>query len=74
MLAKVQLGEADAGMVHCPEVTPDIVGKLQVIKFPDRYNVRASYSVALVKGSPNPAAGRQFSDICVWSLRTVEPS
>jgi molybdate transport system substrate-binding protein len=63
VVTKVQLGEADAGIVYRSDVTPALAGKLQVIAIPDRYNVRASYAIALVKGASNTAAGRQFIDL-----------
>jgi molybdate transport system substrate-binding protein len=68
VVAKVQLGEADAGMVYRSDVTPAVAGKLQVINIPDRYNVLASYPIALVKGAPNPDAGRQFIDLVLSSI------
>ena len=63
VVTKVQLGEADAGIVYRSDVTPAQAGKLQVIAIPDRYNVLASYAIALVKDASNAAAGRQFIDL-----------
>ena len=63
VVTKVQLGEADAGMVYRSDVTPAVAGKLRVIDIPRTYNVLASYPIALVKGAPNPDAGRQFIDL-----------
>jgi molybdate transport system substrate-binding protein len=63
VVTKVQLGEADAGMVYRSDVTPAVAGKLRVIDIPSTYNVLASYPIALVKGAPNPDAGHQFIDL-----------
>lgn len=58
--AKVQLGEADAGMVYRSDVTPALVRYVRVLDIPDRYNVLASYPMAVLRGAPNPAAARTF--------------
>lgn len=63
VVTKVQLGEADAGMVYRSDVTPAVAPKVHVIEIPRRYNVIASYPIALVKAGPNPDAGRQFIDL-----------
>jgi molybdate transport system substrate-binding protein len=63
VVTKVQLGEADAGIVYRSDVTPAIAGKVTVIEIPSRYNVVASYPIALVKGTLNPDAGQQFIDL-----------
>jgi len=63
VVTKVQLGEADAGIVYRSDVTPAVAGKLRVIVIPDNYNVLASYPIALVKNAPNPDAGHEFIDL-----------
>ena len=63
VVTKVQLGEADAGMVYRSDVTPAVAGKLRVIDIPRPYNVVASYPIAVVRGAPNPDAGQQFIDL-----------
>ena len=63
VVTKVELGEADAGMVYRSDVTAAVAGKLRVIDIPRPYNVAASYPIALVKGAPNPGAGQQFIDL-----------
>jgi molybdate transport system substrate-binding protein len=63
VVTKVQLAEADAGIVYQSDVTPAVAGKLTVIQIPRDYNVVASYPIALVKGALNPEAGRQFIDL-----------
>ena len=63
VVGKVQLGEADAGMVYRSDVTPSVARYIQVIAIPDSANVIASYPIALVKGSREPDAGKAFVDL-----------
>ncbi len=48
VLAKVQLGEADAGIVYVTDVTSDVAADVTLIEIPDTMNVIASYPVAAV--------------------------
>lgn len=52
VLAKVQLGEADAGVVYASDaVASELAGVgLQVIEFPANIPVRADYPIAVVQG------------------------
>jgi len=59
VIAKVQLGEADAGAVYRSDVTSMVADKVIVIDIPDPYNVMASYPIAVVKGG-NSTGGQQF--------------
>ena len=59
VLAKVQLGEADAGIVYTTDVTPEIVDEVQVIEIPDAVNVAAAYPIAPVAGG-DPALAAAF--------------
>ncbi len=60
VVAKVQLGEADAGIVYCSNVTPALAGKLGEIAIPDQFNVTATYPIAVLKSAPNDDPARQF--------------
>jgi molybdate transport system substrate-binding protein len=60
VVAKVQLGEADAGIVYRSDVTPATAGRVGVIDIPDRYNVIASYPIAVLKDAPNREAAGAF--------------
>jgi molybdate transport system substrate-binding protein len=68
VVTKVQLGEADAGMVYRSDVAPPTAGQLQVIDIPDRYNVVASYPIARVRGGANPEAGASFINVVLSPL------
>jgi molybdate transport system substrate-binding protein len=50
VLAKVQLGEADVGIVYVTDVTPDVAADVQLIEIPDEVNVIAEYPIAPVEG------------------------
>jgi molybdate transport system substrate-binding protein len=48
VVTKVQLGEADAGVVYVSDVTPDVRDDVMLIEIPEEFNVIASYPVASV--------------------------
>ena len=60
VVAKVQLGEADAGVVYQTDVTAAVRPKVMLLAIPDRFNVIANYPIATVKGAPNLAGGQAF--------------
>ncbi len=61
VLAKVQLGEADAGIVYLSDVTPAVKDALRLIEFPGAANVQAAYPLAVAAHSPAPELARQFA-------------
>jgi molybdate transport system substrate-binding protein len=58
--AKVQLGEADAGIIYSTDVTPVLRDAVRVIQIPPEFNVIAKYPIAVVKGAQNEAGARAF--------------
>ena len=60
VVGKVQLGEADAGIVYRSDVTPTVARYIRMFEIPENMNVIASYPIALVKGSKEPEAGSPF--------------
>jgi molybdate transport system substrate-binding protein len=58
--SKVQLGEADAGIVYSSDVTPAIRSAVQVIEIPPEFNAIAKYPIAVVKGARNETGARAF--------------
>jgi molybdate transport system substrate-binding protein len=63
VVAKVQLGEADAGLVYHSDVTPAVSHYVRVFEIPNPYNVIASYPIAVLKGAQNPRAARHFVEL-----------
>ncbi len=59
VLAKVELGEADAGVVYVSDVSPDATAKVKLIEIPAPVNVLATYPIAPVKGG-NAALANAF--------------
>ena len=59
VLAKVALGEADAGIVYTSDaaVSKD---EVQQIEVPDALNTIAAYPIATLSDSPNPELAQQF--------------
>ncbi len=62
VVAKVQLGEADAGIVYTSDVTPQVADKLIKLDIPDQYNVLAMYPIAVLKSAPNAELAQAFMD------------
>ncbi|MCC6703769.1 MAG: molybdate ABC transporter substrate-binding protein [Thermomicrobiales bacterium] len=56
VLAKVALGEADAGIVYLTDITADVAADVTVIEIPNELNVIASYPIAAVEGGNAEAA------------------
>jgi molybdate transport system substrate-binding protein len=59
VVGKVQLGEADAGIIYTTDVTA-AGAKVQGIPIPDSVNVIANYPVVAVKGARNTDLGNAF--------------
>lgn len=59
VVTKVQLGEADAGVVYLSDVTPDVRQEVAFIEIPDEINVIAEYPVAPVEDG-DTALARAF--------------
>jgi molybdate transport system substrate-binding protein len=60
VVAKVQLGEADAGMVYRSDVTPSVARYVRVLEIPERYNSIATYPIAVLKSARDAEAAREF--------------
>ena len=60
VVAKVVLGEADAGVVYVTDITAQVVPRVHTIAIPARFNQIAQYPIAVVKGSRNPALAHTF--------------
>lgn len=62
IVAKVALGEADAGIVYNSDVTPDVSGRVQQIAIPATQNIIATYPIAPLANAPHPELAQQFID------------
>ncbi len=62
VVAKIQLGEGDAGIVYSSDVTPDAAAKVTKIDIPDKYNVLATYPIAMLKAAPQADLAAKFVD------------
>jgi molybdate transport system substrate-binding protein len=58
--SKVQLGEADVGIVYATDVTPAMRLAVRVIAIPPEFNVIAKYPIAVVRGARNDPGARAF--------------
>jgi len=63
VVAKVQLGEADAGIVYRSDVTPAAARYVQELDVPDELNVIAAYPIAVVKSTRSAEAARKFVEL-----------
>jgi molybdate transport system substrate-binding protein len=62
VLTKVQLGEADAGIVYVTDVKAG-GDKIQGVDIPAAQNVTATYPIASLKGARNASAARAFIEL-----------
>jgi molybdate transport system substrate-binding protein len=60
VVTKVQLGEADAGIVYVSDVTPKVSSDVQMLPIPDTYNQIATYPIALTQSVQNRVAAEMF--------------
>jgi molybdate transport system substrate-binding protein len=60
VVAKVQLGEADAGIAYRSDVTPAVAARVRVLEIPDERNVLAEYPIAVLAGAADTGGAREF--------------
>ncbi|HZT08126.1 MAG TPA: molybdate ABC transporter substrate-binding protein [Chloroflexota bacterium] len=82
LLAKVTLGEADAGVVYTSDITPQVASQVKVIAIPPADNVTATYPIAVVQGSHRPDVAQRFVEsvlsddgqktLARWGLQPVQ--
>lgn len=63
VLGKVQLGEADAGIVYRSDVTTSAARYVRVFEIPESADILAPYPIAVLAGSPQPEVARAFLDL-----------
>lgn len=62
VVAKVQLGEADAGVVYSTDVA-SAAGDVTPLEVPDQFNQLASYPIAVLEKAPLPDLAQKFVDL-----------
>jgi molybdate transport system substrate-binding protein len=67
VVTKVQLGEADAGIVYVSDVTPKVSDAVRMIPIPDAYNQIATYPIALTQSVENRVAAEVFINFVLSS-------
>lgn len=60
VLVKVQLGEADAGIVYASDVSEKVRQDVSTIPIPDAYSRLASYPIAATRAAINPSGAAAF--------------
>jgi molybdate transport system substrate-binding protein len=60
VVTKVQLGEADAGVVYASDAVGSVARHLRVLPIPDARNVIADYPIAALNAARAPSAAEQF--------------
>lgn len=63
VVSKVQLGEADAGIVYRSDLTPAVTRYVRVVEVPRAANVITAYPIAVLKDSRSPEAAKAFVDL-----------
>lgn len=61
VLAKVQTGDADAGLVYVTDAT-SAAAKVDKVDFPEAAGAINSYPIAVLKDAPQAALAKQFTD------------
>jgi molybdate transport system substrate-binding protein len=62
VLAKVVLGEADAGIVYRSDALT-AAGKVAVVSIPPGLNVAAEYPIAALEAAPHPELARRWLEL-----------
>lgn len=60
VVAKVQLGEADAGIVYATDAAAAVAAEVRVLDIPDPFNVVATYPIAVVRQARAPHLAQRF--------------
>lgn len=71
VLAKVQSGDADAGLVYVTDAT-SAAGKVDKVDFPESSGAVNQYPIAVVKNAPQAALAKQFADFVLGEQGKTE--
>jgi molybdate transport system substrate-binding protein len=62
VVTKIQLGEADAGIVYVTDVTAGVTEDINQVAIADEFNVIATYPIAVTSDAGSAAAAQAFID------------
>jgi molybdate transport system substrate-binding protein len=62
---RVALGDADATFGYASDYTPDVRGRVKVIRIPEDLNILASYPIAALKDAEDPELAREWVELVV---------
>jgi molybdate transport system substrate-binding protein len=81
IVAKVALGEVDAGIVYTSDITPDVADRIEQIIIPGEFNLTAFYPIARLSESGNGTLAQSFIEFVLspdgqailtnWGFRTA---
>ncbi|WP_432848151.1 molybdate ABC transporter substrate-binding protein [Amycolatopsis sp. CA-161197] len=71
VLAKVQSGDADAGLVYVTDAT-SAADKVDKVDFPESSGAINSYPIAVVKDAPQAALAKEFNDFVLGAQGKAE--
>ncbi|RJQ87017.1 molybdate ABC transporter substrate-binding protein [Amycolatopsis panacis] len=71
VLAKVQSGDADAGLVYVTDAT-SAAGKVDKVDFPESADAVNKYPIAVVKDAPQAALAKEFTDFVLGAQGKAE--
>jgi molybdate transport system substrate-binding protein len=71
VLAKVQSGDADAGLVYVTDAT-SAAGKVDKVDFPESSSAVNDYPIAVVKDAPQAALAKEFTDFVLGATGKQE--
>jgi molybdate transport system substrate-binding protein len=60
VVAKIILGEGDAGVVYSTDVIPEVAPQVNVLPFPPGVTPEIEYPIVTLKGAPNIEGARAF--------------
>lgn len=63
VVAKVSLGEADAGVTFITDATAELEGEVEAMEFPAEADVTAAYPITTLTDAPNSEGARAFYDL-----------
>jgi molybdate transport system substrate-binding protein len=68
VVTKVELGEADAGVVYSSDVTPKLSAKVMRIEIPAEQNIKATYLIGQIRTASNAPLAKEFIDLVLSTV------